>query len=311
MRIVFAGTPAVAVPSLEALHRSRHTVAAVVTRDDAPQGRKRALTPSPVAQTASELGLPVIKANRLDAEVTERITGFAPHLGVIVAYGGLVREPLLSAPAHGWINLHFSALPTWRGAAPVQHALINGDTSIDTTVFQLTAGLDEGDIWCASSTDIRPDETAGVLLERLARSGTHDLLRAVDGIDDGSRSPRSQSGSVSYAGKLTLAQAHLDLRQPANVVYNRFRGVTPEPGAFVTIDGTRLKIHAAGRPDDAPPALEAGEFSATRGGVLVGTGTTPLRLDRVQPAGKPAMAAEDWWRGQRGRSLTVDLEESA
>ncbi|PFG31325.1 methionyl-tRNA formyltransferase [Paramicrobacterium agarici] len=311
MRIVFAGTPAAATPSLEALHHSRHDVCAVVTRNDAPQGRKRVLTPSPVAQTAAELGIPLIKANRLDDDVTARVAALDADLGVIVAYGGLVRAPLLATPAHGWINLHFSALPTWRGAAPVQRALINGDTTIDTTVFQLTEGLDEGDIWRSSSTRIAPDETAGELLTRLARSGADDLVAAVDGIEDGTLTPRAQAGTPTYASKLALADGALDLSEPLSAVYNRFRGVTPEPGAHVLVDGERFKIHAAEQGDDHIPRLPPGSFDMVDGRVLLGTGSSPLVLTRVQPSGKPAMNAADWWRGQQGRPLAAQVGESA
>ncbi|GAB2515020.1 methionyl-tRNA formyltransferase [Paramicrobacterium agarici] len=311
MRIVFAGTPAAATPSLEALHHSRHDVCAVVTRNDAPQGRKRVLTPSPVAQTAAELGIPLIKANRLDDDVTARVAALDADLGVIVAYGGLVRAPLLATPAHGWINLHFSALPTWRGAAPVQRALINGDTTIDTTVFQLTEGLDEGDIWRSSSTRIAPDETAGELLTRLARSGADDLVAAVDGIEDGTLTPRAQAGTPTYASKLALADGRLDLSEPLSAVYNRFRGVTPEPGAHVLVDGERFKIHAAEQGDDHIPRLPPGSFDMVDGRVLLGTGSSPLVLTRVQPSGKPAMNAADWWRGQQGRPLAAQVGESA
>ncbi|WP_167131650.1 methionyl-tRNA formyltransferase [Paramicrobacterium chengjingii] len=309
MRIVFAGTPAAAVPSLQALALSHHSLCAVITREDAPQGRKRTLTPSPVALRATELGLPVIKANRLNAEVAAHIASLDVDLGVIVAYGGLVREPLLSTPRAGWINLHFSALPLWRGAAPVQRALINGDTTIDTTVFQLTRGLDAGDIWSASTTPISDDETAGELLARLALSGAEDLIAAVAGIESHALEPRPQTGSSRYAEKLTLADGHLDLREPAESVFNRFRGVTPEPGAYVTVNGERFKILAAARGDDAPP-LSPGTFALVNREVLVGTGTSPIVLTRVQPPGKAAMNAEDWWRGQRQQELSADLKEN-
>ena len=310
MRLVFAGTPAAAVPTLRTLARS-HEIVAVVTRPDAPLGRKRVLTPSPVAQAAEELGLPIIKAARLDDEATEQITALKPELGVIVAYGGLVREPLLSAPEHGWINLHFSLLPQWRGAAPVQRALIAGDTELGASVFQLVPALDAGDVYAARTVPVPADATADVALQILADDGAGLTADVVASIADGTGVAVTQQGVPTVAPKLTLEDGALEWTQSAAELFARFRGVTPEPGAFVTIDGARLKIHAAWLPDDAAPALEAGEFSATRGGVLVGTGTTPLRLDRVQPAGKPAMAAEDWWRGQQGRSLTVDLEESA
>ncbi|WP_166983611.1 methionyl-tRNA formyltransferase [Paramicrobacterium fandaimingii] len=310
MKIVFAGTPAAAVPSLHALARSHHSVCAVITREDSPQGRKRTLTPSPVALKATELDLPVIKANRLGAEVTAQVASLDVDLGVIVAYGGLVREPLLSTPAGGWVNLHFSALPLWRGAAPVQRALINGDTTIDTTVFQLTPGLDEGDIWNATTTSITDDETAGELLARMAVSGAADLLAAVDGIESRTLQPRPQVGASRYAEKLTLADGRLDLRESAESVFNRFRGVTPEPGAHISVGGERFKVLAATRSDDAASPLSPGEFALDGRQVVLGTGTTPIVLTRVQPAGRAAMNAADWWRGLRHQKLSADVEEN-
>ncbi|WP_368499725.1 methionyl-tRNA formyltransferase [Herbiconiux sp. A18JL235] len=296
MKLVFAGTPAVAVPALEAL-AARHQIVAVVTRPDAPLGRKRVLTPSPVAEAAERLGLPVIKAARLDAEATEEIAARGAELGVIVAYGGLVREPLLSTPARGWVNLHFSLLPRWRGAAPVQWSIIAGDRETGATVFQLQPGLDDGPIWSMTRTAIAPHETAGTLLGRLALSGAEQLADTVDAIAAGETAPVEQSGEVTLAPKLSIDDARLDFGEPADRVYDRIRGVTPEPGAFTEIDGARLKVH-----DTAPvrdhPRLEPGVIEARQGEVLVGTATEPLRLISVQPAGKKSMAATDWWRGQ-------------
>ncbi len=296
-RIVFAGTPEAAVPSLEALVASGADVVGVVTRPDAPLGRKRVLTPSPVARAAAALGLPVIKAARLDGEATAQILALEPDLGVIVAYGGLVREPLLSAPAHGWINLHFSLLPKWRGAAPVQRALIAGDEVTGAAVFQLVPALDAGDVFDQLTYRPGSDETAGDVLAVLAESGAGLLADVVERIADGTAIARPQAGEPSVAPKLALADGLLDLTLPADEVLARFRGVTPEPGAHTTLAGERLKIHAAvrGEGDLAPGAV-----SAVAGGVLVGTATDPLFVERVQPAGKPAMAADAWHRGLRG-----------
>ncbi len=186
MRLVFAGTPAVAVPSLRALAAGPHEITAVITRSDAPLGRKRVLTPSPIAQVAEELGIPVLKADRLDAEVTARIAELEPDLGVIVAYGGLVREPLLSTPAHGWINLHFSLLPRWRGAAPVQRALMAGDAVTGASVFQLVAALDAGDVFAEERYEVPAGATSATVLDDLAEIGAPLLAGVVDGIADGS-----------------------------------------------------------------------------------------------------------------------------
>ena len=289
MRLVFAGTPAAAVPTLRRL-AVEHDIAAVVTRPDAPLGRKRVLTPSPVAQAAAELGLPVIHAARLDEAVTAEIVALRPELGVIVAYGGLVREPLLSVPNGGWINLHFSLLPAWRGAAPVQRALIAGDPVLGASVFQLVPELDAGDVFATRAVDVPPTATAGEALETLAVDGAGLTAEVVDAIADGSARAVPQEGEPTFAAKLTLLE----------VVYARFRGVTPEPGAHTTIDGQRLKILEA-RPADAEAEdLPPGAMAGTRSEVLIGTATSPLTVTRLQPAGKCPMNAADWWRGLQG-----------
>ncbi|MBF0815390.1 methionyl-tRNA formyltransferase [Microbacterium paludicola] len=299
MRIVFAGTPSVAVPSLRALHAAGHDIAAVVTRPDAPLGRKRVMTPSPVAAAAAELGLPVIKAARLDAEATERITQLQPELAVVVAYGGLVREPLLSQPPHGWINLHFSLLPRWRGAAPVQRALIAGDRVTGAAVFRLVPELDAGDVFGELRYDVPEDATAGDVLDALAESGAGLLTEVVAGIAAGTAVATPQVGEPTHAAKLTIDDGLLAWSEPAERVLDRFRGVTPEPGAHTTLDGARFKILAARRADGAGH-LAPGEVAPVAGGILVGTGTDPILVERVQPAGKAAMGASDWARGTRG-----------
>ncbi len=299
MRLVFAGTPAAAVPTLRVLAAS-HDIAAVITRPDAPLGRKRVLTPSPVAQAADDLQLPVIKAARLDDEATGRVEALRPELGVIVAYGGLVREPLLSTPRHGWINLHFSLLPQWRGAAPVQRALIAGDDVLGASVFQLVPALDAGDVFAARAVDVPADATAARALEVLAEDGARLTAEVVTGIETGTAVSRPQEGEPTSAAKLTFEDGALDWSQSLDAVYYRFRGVTPEPGAHTTVDGARLKIL------DATPAsaaevdtLEPGRITLTKSALLIGTATTPLAVSRVQPAGRSAMNATDWWRGLR------------
>ncbi|KQZ10051.1 methionyl-tRNA formyltransferase [Microbacterium sp. MEC084] len=300
MRIVFAGTPSVAVPSLHALHAAGHDIAAVVTRPDAPLGRKRVLTPSPVAAAAEELGLPVIKAARLDAEATERIAALDPELAVVVAYGGLVREPLLSLPPHGWINLHFSLLPRWRGAAPVQRALMAGDRVTGAAVFRLVPELDAGDVFDELRYDVPADATAGDVLEALADLGAGLLADVVDGIAAGTAVAVPQKGEATHAAKLSIDDGLLDWREPADRVLDRFRGVTPEPGAHTLLDGARFKILAARPADaDAEEPLPPGRARAVKRGVLVGTGTEPILVERVQPAGKAAMDAAAWARGTR------------
>ncbi len=296
MRLVFAGTPSAAVPTLRRLV-SEHDIAAVVTRPDAPLGRKRILTPSPVAQAADDLGLPVIKAAKLDDDATARIAELGVDLGVIVAYGGLVREPLLSTPAKGWINLHFSLLPEWRGAAPVQRALIAGDAQLGASVFQLVPALDAGDVFATRVVDVAPEATADAVLETLAVEGADLTAVVVAAIADGSARSVPQEGEPTLAPKLTLDDGLLDWTQPLEAVFARFRGVTPEPGAHTTVEGQRLKILEAAPSADEP--LAPGEIAATKTVLLIGTRTAPLAVRRVQPAGKGAMSAVDWWRGQR------------
>lgn len=305
LRIVFAGSPAVAVPSLRAVASSAHETVAVVTRSDSPQGRKRILTSTPVAEAATELGIPVIRANRLDEAVTGQIEALEPDLGVIVAYGGLVREPLLSTPRLGWINLHFSLLPRWRGAAPVQHAIIAGDEATGAAVFQLVPELDAGDVFGTIERCVGAHETAGKVLGDLSISGAQLLVDVIDAIADDRATTATQVGEPTFAPKLSLDDARLDWSHTAPDLHNRVRGVTPEPGAFTTVDGVRLKIHSAAIAHGAPP-LPAGAIRLVEGRVLVGTSTEPLELIDVQPAGKRVMSAIDWWRGLAAEVMVAE-----
>jgi len=304
LRLVFAGSPAAAVPSLATLAASRHEVAAVVTRADSPQGRRGILTPTPVADLAVELGIPTIRANRLAGPATDEITAVRPDLGVIVAYGGLVREPLLSAPRLGWINLHFSLLPRWRGAAPVQRAIIAGDELTGATVFQLVPELDAGDVFGQFTQSIGRHETAGHLLDSLAVSGAELLARVVDAIADGDARAEPQSGDVTLAPKLALADGDVDWSASAHQATALIRGVTPEPGAFTTLDGARLKILDAAIARDAP-RLAPGHLERQGKTILIGTATDPVQLITVHPAGRKAMAAGDWWRGRPADAAVV------
>lgn len=300
MRLVFAGTPAVAIPTLRRL-AADHDVAAVITRPDAPLGRKRVLTPSPVAVAAEELGIPVFKAARLDTEVTGRVAALRADLGVIVAYGGLVRDPLLTTPTHGWINLHFSLLPAWRGAAPVQRALMNGDAVLGASVFQLVAALDAGDIFATREVPVPDTAPADVALDLLAIDGADLTADVVASIADGSAVSIPQSGEITLAPKLAGEDGLLDWQESLERVFARFRGVTPEPGAYTTVDGQRLKILEA-VPSTGDDVLEPGQFLATKHDLLIGTATGALAVRRLQPSGKGAMNAVDWWRGQRNDS---------
>ncbi|MGN6446582.1 methionyl-tRNA formyltransferase [Amnibacterium sp.] len=296
MRLIFAGTPEAAVPSLEALAASDHEIAAVVTRPPAPLGRKRTLTPSPVETTAVALGLPVTRASRLGPDETAALTALHADLGVIVAYGGLVKEPLLSAPRLGWVNLHFSLLPRWRGAAPVQRAVIAGDTETAVEVFQLEAGLDTGPVFASETVAIGALETAGHLLARLAPIGARVLARVVDDLAAGIAVPVPQEGEVTPAPKLVLADGRLDWREPADRVFARIRGCTPEPGAWTTVADRRLKVLEAAPARDVAGGAP-GTVTAVDRRVLVGCGEGALELLRVQPEGRGAMAADAWLRG--------------
>ena len=306
LEIVFAGSPAAAVPSLQALTASRHEVLAVLTREDSPQGRKRTLTPTAVAEAADALALPIIKANRLAGTATEQLTELQPDLGVIVAYGGLVREPLLSMPRLGWINLHFSLLPRWRGAAPVQRAIIAGDETTGASVFQLVPELDAGDLYGHLSQPIGAHEAAGHLLDSLAVSGAELLVQVIDAIADGEATSEPQVGEVTLAPKLTLDDGRIDWTRPAAVVDRLIRGVTPEPGAFTMLDDQRIKVLEAVIARDRA-ALAPGAVEMDSGTLLVGTASDPIELVTVHPAGKKPMRAADWWRGRPADAVAVAL----
>jgi methionyl-tRNA formyltransferase len=301
MKLVFAGTPAVALPTLDLL-AAHHEIVSVVTREDAPQGRKRVLTPSPVATRATELGIPTLRANRLDEAVTARVAELQPDLGVIVAYGGLVRSPLLETPRLGWINLHFSLLPRWRGAAPVQWSIMSGDPDGGASVFQLVAALDAGPEFARLVRPIGAHETSGHLLEALSHDGASLTLKVVDDLEAGVARSVEQQGEVTLAPKITLEHARIDWQQNAETVFRRIRATTPEPGAFTVIDGLRVKVLQAA-PSYDTAALPPGELAGDGARVLIGTATAPLELIRVQPAGKTAMAATDWWRGMPTQTL--------
>lgn len=295
LRLVVAGSPQAAVPTLTTLAASDHTIERVITRPPTPQGRKRVLTPTPVAVEAARLGLPVLEARRLTVLEADLLP-LEVDLGVIVAYGALVRPPLLAWPRLGWINLHFSLLPRWRGAAPVQHSVIAGDAQTGASVFQLTEGLDEGDVFATLTTPIGAQRTAGSLLDELSVSGAALVHRVVDSLAAGTAQSHPQHGDATLAPKLGRDDARLRWDEPAEAVHARLRGVTPEPGAFTHWGDQVIKVLDAAIARDAAP-LAAGEVRRDGGRVLVGTATHPLELLRIQPAGKQAMTAADWVRG--------------
>jgi methionyl-tRNA formyltransferase len=300
VRVLFAGTPEVAVPSLRAIIASRHEVVAVLTRPDAPAGRGRKLAPSPVAEVAEEAGIDVLKPERpRDAEFLSRLGEIAPDCAPVVAYGGLIPKAALDVPKHGWVNLHFSLLPAWRGAAPVQHAVMAGDDITGACTFQLEEGLDTGPIFGRLTETIRPHDTSGDLLGRLAESGAKLLVATLDGIEAGRLLPEPQpADGVSVAPKLTVDDARLDWSAPAMRVDRVVRACTPAPGAWTTFRGERLKVRPV-RLDAESAGLAPGELDVGRAGVRVGTGNHPVVLGDVQPQGKRAMLAADWARGVR------------
>lgn len=303
VKIIFAGTPEAAVPTLEALISSDFEVVAVLTRPDAPQGRKRILTPSPVAQVAIAQGIPVIYANRIEDEVQKAIEDSAADLGVVVAYGALLPQQTLDSVKLGWINLHFSTLPHWRGAAPVQWQVISGASQAGSSVFQLVQELDAGDVYDSREWPILPDETAGELLTRLSVLGAQQVLDVVRSIDTRFAEPKPQIGESTYARKLSLEDGHLNLSQDSESVYNQFRGVTPEPGAFVLFGDERLKIIEArlGTDEEVVPSA----ITSASKKLYLGCVTGSLELINVQPAGKQGMSAMDWFRGLRQEVVHV------
>ncbi|MDL4819959.1 methionyl-tRNA formyltransferase [Actinomadura opuntiae] len=298
MRLVFAGTPETALPALDALLASGHEVAAVVTRPDAPSGRGRRLEASPVAERAAEAGVEALKpAKARDPEFLDRLRAIAPDCCPVVAYGALLPREALDIPRHGWVNLHFSLLPAWRGAAPVQRAILHGDDVTGAATFQIEEGLDTGPVYGVLTEPIRPTDTTGDLLGRLAVAGAGLLLDTMNGIEAGVLEARPQSTEgVSHAAKLTPEDARVDWTAPARHVDRLIRACTPAPGAWTTFRDTRLKLGPV-RPAPDGEKLSPGELRAGKKEVLVGTATHPVVLGDVQPQGKRRMAAADWVRG--------------
>jgi methionyl-tRNA formyltransferase len=302
VRLVFAGTPAAAVPSLDALLGSRHEVAAVITRPDAPAGRGRRLGPSPIAVRAAEAGVEVLRpAKPSEPEFKDRLREIAPDCCPVTAYGALIPQSVLDIPARGWVNLHFSLLPAWRGAAPVQHAILHGDDLTGATTFQLVRELDAGPTYGVLTEPIRPSDTAGSLLERLSVAGADLLVTTLDMIESGELEARPQpADGISLAPKITTADAEVNWKMAAPAVSRLIRACTPAPGAWTTLDGNRVKLLPAASTGGAPDVvLSPGELRATRDRVLVGTATVPVQLGDVQPSGKRPMAAAEWARGLR------------
>jgi len=305
LRIVFAGTPEPAVPSLTALLDSRHEVAAVITRPPAPRGRGRALHPSPVGAVAERAGVPILTPRSArDPEFADRLTEIAPAAAAVVAYGNLLPPAVLAIPTHGWINLHFSLLPAWRGASPVQAAIRAGDDITGATTFKLEEGMDTGPVYGLITERIADTDTTGDLLARLAREGARLLVATLDGIEDGTLAARPQpADGVSYAGKVTGPDARLDWAQPAAAVHRVIRSLTPEPGAWTDSPWGRLVIGPVGHTEQT--GLAPGELMAGKREVVIGTGTTAVRLGRLTAPGRRPMDAADWARGARPEPGTV------
>jgi methionyl-tRNA formyltransferase len=301
MRVVFAGTPEVALPSLRALAASGHDLVGVVTRPDAPAGRGRRLQASPVGALAEELGVPVLKPEHpRDPAFQSALGDLAPDCCPVVAYGALLPSSALEIPVHGWVNLHFSLLPAWRGAAPVQRSVWAGDELTGATTFRIVPALDAGPTYGVLTERVRPTDTSGELLARLAEAGAPLLVATLDGIEDGSLVPVPQpEDGLTLAPKVTVEEARVRWGDPAMAVDRQIRACTPAPGSWTTFEGERLKLGPVS-PDPEAAALAPGEVAVGRSSVHVGTGTHPVRLGEVRPFGRKAMPAADWARGLRG-----------
>lgn len=303
MRVVFAGTPEVAVPSLNAIAESRHELVGVVTRPDAAQGRSKRLVPSPVAQRAEELGVPVLKPEHpREPEFQAALRALEPDCCPVVAYGAMLPQSALDIPPQGWVNLHFSLLPAYRGAAPVQRAVWAGEEISGATTFRIVKAMDAGPVFGTMTQALAPAETSGSLFEKLTEGGAGLLVSTLDGIEDGSLEAREQpADGVSYADKITVEDAQIDWNQGAVAIDRQIRACTPAPGAWTLLDGERFKVGPVTKHDIAAAlsSLKPGELGVTKNDVFVGTGTGAVRLGRVKAFGKKEMAAADWARGVR------------
>ncbi len=298
MKIIFAGTPTNAAETLRQLAENGHEIAAVLTREDAISGRNRELRPSPVAVAANELGIPVLKANRVSENLLKDISEFRADIGVVVAYGLIMPPQLLAVPRLGWFNLHYSLLPKYRGAAPVQAALLNGDTETGVTLFKLDEGMDTGDVVGTVHTIIEPDENSGELLQRLTQLGISLLLQELPRLFSETASLLIQNGSPSYAHKIDRMQARIDFSKPASTVSNMIRAMNPEPMAWFLYDGKPIRILGAIEVANSHDLMPAELAISPR--VLIGfANSTALEILEVQPQGKRVMSAVEWARGLR------------
>lgn len=303
MRIIFAGTPEPAVVALEKLLASSHEVVAVITRPDAKKGRGRSLHPSPVKALAQEHGIEVLTPATLrpgteDGDnLRQRLAELQPEAIPVVAYGNLISKDLLDVARHGWVNLHFSLLPAWRGAAPVQAAIAAGDDITGASTFRIEEGLDTGPVFGTVTEGITGTDTADDLLTRLAYSGADLLVATMDGLEAGTLEPQPQSGEATYAPKISTDAARIDWAQPAFAIDRHIRAHTPGPGAWTLLDDARLKLGPVSLTEGIGKQLQPGEALIRKDAVYIGTATQPVQLDRIQPPGKKMMNAADWARG--------------
>ncbi|KFI94474.1 methionyl-tRNA formyltransferase [Bifidobacterium stellenboschense] len=314
LKLLFAGTPDVAVPSLKAFAADpRFEVAAVLTRPDAPTGRGRKLKPSPVKAAALELGIPVIDAKPRDPGFLDTLKSLDVDIAAVIAYGNILPADVLDAVPLGWYNLHFSNLPAWRGAAPVQRAIWAGDATTGADVFKVGVGLDDGPVIATMSVELTGRETSGELLDRLAEEGAPMYVDALARVGEGTAvyTPQPADG-FTYAHKITVEDARIDFTKPLEEIDRQIRACTPHPGAWCALhaggdagDAEPLTLHILrAQPADpqnpnTPTSLEPGELKTGKRNVWVGTGTTPLELTEVKVQGKKAMRAADWARGAR------------
>jgi methionyl-tRNA formyltransferase len=294
MRIVFAGTPDTAIPTLDRMN-SEFEVVSVITRDDAPRGRKREMTASAVADRAAELGLPITKTTTFTEDVLASLRSCQPDVGVVVAFGALIPEQALTIPRFGWLNLHFSKLPQWRGASPLQRDIISGANTAHLTVFELVAELDAGDVVAVRESPLGAHETSGAALRRLGSEGADLVAEVVRSLESGNMRAVPQQGEITFAPKLSTADAQLTARSPVEKAYDLFRGVTPEPGAWIQSTTGRIKIIACSPLRDIH--IGPGKASWNQDSVAIGFTDGAVELTLVQPAGKQVMPAREWVRG--------------
>lgn len=301
MRLVFFGTPDFAVPSLRALVEEGFDIAAVVTQPDRPQGRSRSKSvPTPVKRAAEQAGLAVLQPERpSDPACIDRLRDLAPQLGVVVAYGHILRPDLLTIPSNGLLNVHASLLPKLRGAAPIEHAILQGFTETGVSIMQLDEGMDTGPVLQRVPTPIAPDETAGELTERLAELGALALVETLALIAAGEARPEPQDDAqATYAPKITREITRIDWSEPAAQVACQVRAFDPKPGAWTTLDGHEIKLFGPREADEWVPGNEPGRVVVTDPALVVETGGGALQFIDVQPAGRQRMAAADWLRGR-------------